>query len=126
MVFDIVISSCLSFGDFKVKMTIQEVGEKHLVSLLEDLDLSNSFAFEKKVLETLKQGANVLIFDFSRVTYVDSSGIGTIVRIQRRLKEQGGEIILAGCCDSLMNIFQLINFPKYFRIYKTLEEALNS
>ena len=108
-----------------MSFSIQKVEEKLLVSIHQGIDLSNTQLFEKALGEKIAEGIRIFILDLSRVNYLDSSAVGMIVRIHRLLKEKNGEIILACCGENLQKLFQLLNFQKYFKMCKTLEEAFN-
>jgi len=94
-----------------------------IVSPHQDIDLEVSGEFERVLLQAAPTGQEKIILDWAKVAYVDSSGIGAIVRIHRHLKDRGGELILAGCNENLLKIFKLINFQKYFRIFPSANEA---
>lgn len=45
-----------------------------------------------------------LVLDFSKVSFVDSSGIGVIMGRYNKVKEKGGKLVICGCSDSMRNI----------------------
>ena len=95
-----------------------------IVSPQQDIDLEASGEFERVVLRLAETGLEKVILDCTVVAYIDSSGIGAIVRIHRYLKERGGRLIISGGNEHLLKVFKLINFPKYFRLTATIEEAM--
>ncbi|MFZ2958289.1 MAG: STAS domain-containing protein [Candidatus Ozemobacteraceae bacterium] len=107
-----------------MKLHIETSSEAAIVRPLEDIDPSNSSQFERALAARVDEGTKCLIIDFSRVGYIESSGIGAIVRAHRRMKEISGEIVLAGCNENLQKIFKLINFHRYFRMVQTAAEVI--
>jgi len=77
-------------------MNIQyEKNEKEkslLAKVCGDCDLYNSPDFFDGIVGKMKEGCGKLVVDFSEVAYLDSSGVGTIVRIIKAAKER--QIIL--------------------------------
>ena len=65
-------------------------------------------------------GSRDLIFDFSRVTFMDSSGIGIILGRYRKLSESGGRVAITGCSDSIRNI---LNMAGVFSIIDYLDSV---
>jgi stage II sporulation protein AA (anti-sigma F factor antagonist) len=45
--------------------------------------------------------------DLSRVTYLDSSGIGVLAGQHNRLTEQGGDVLLRGARDAVLRVLEL-------------------
>ena len=68
-------------------------------------------------------GGNRVLMDMSRVNYIDSSGIGWLLRLQRGFKEGGGAMALYGITPSVMQIFTLLKLRSVFRIADTEAQA---
>ena len=62
--------------------------------------------------------------DFTRTGYIDSSGLGVLVSMSKKIREQGGELRLAGLNEDLQTLFELTKLDTLFAITKTPEEAL--
>ena len=69
-------------------------------------------------------GASRVVLDLTAVPFLDSSGIGIIVRFHRALKEKSGELVVAGSCDAVLKVFKLIRLHQYLKIVPTVAEAL--
>ena len=74
----------------------------------------------------LDRGERRLLVDFSRTGYIDSSGLGALVSISKRVREAGGELRLAGLNDDLRFLFELTKLDTLFAITETPEQALAS
>lgn len=109
-----------------MRMHTTQEGDSRIVAPLEDIDQNTSPGLEKELKSAIAAGCQKIILDFSRVTYIESSGIGAIVRAHRLIKERGGAIVLGGCNESMQKIFKLVNFQRYFKITGSLEEALEA
>lgn len=109
-----------------MRMHTTREGDSFIVAPLEDIDQNTSPLLEKELKTAIGDGCRKLILDFSRVTYIESSGIGAIVRAHRLMKERGGAIVLGGCNESMQKIFKLVNFQRYFKITGSLNEAMEA
>jgi anti-sigma B factor antagonist len=83
----------------------------------------NCQQIEQQVDEAIRQNEKCVIFDLSRVAYVDSSGIGTIVKILSRLKKVGGTLRLTGVKDMVEGVLKLSQVTKIIEIYPTVADA---
>jgi anti-sigma B factor antagonist len=69
-------------------------------------------------------GGRKFLLDCSPTGYIDSSGLGALVTIAKRVREAGGQIRLAGLNDDLRSLFELTKLDTLFAIYPGIEEAL--
>lgn len=58
--------------------------------------------------------------------YVDSSGLGEIVRAMKRAREAGGDLRLCALPDDVRRIFEITGLHKAIAIFPTRQEALAS
>lgn len=90
------------------------------------LIVGNRHELKDLVQEALDRGDRRLLVDFSRTGYIDSSGLGALVSISKRVREMGGELRLAGLNDDLRSLFELTKLDTLFTITETPGQALAS
>ena len=109
-----------------MEMTIQKVGEVAVVELRgEQLDASNVMDFKRDIAPVLEANSRV-VFDLSKLRFIDSSGLGAILSCLRRLNGAGGELKLCGLSKPVRALFELVRMHKIFDIYTTRDEAVRS
>jgi anti-anti-sigma factor len=79
---------------------------------------------QQKVLEHLENGDRKFVIDFSNTGYIDSSGLGVLVSLSKKIREQGGELRLSSLNEDLRTLFELTKLDTLFRITDTRDEAL--
>ncbi len=72
--------------------------------------------------------ANVknMIFDFSNVTFMDSSGIGMIIGRYKYVKNFGGNVVVCNVNNTFDRIFKISGLYKIIKCYKNREEAVKA
>jgi anti-sigma B factor antagonist len=90
------------------------------------LIVGNRQELKQKVLEELEAGARKFLIDFSNTGYIDSSGLGVLVSLSKKIREQGGELRLASLNDDLRTLFELTKLDTLFHIASSRDEALTS
>ena len=90
------------------------------------LIVGNRHELKDLVQAALERGDRRLLIDFSRTGYIDSSGLGALVSISKRIREAGGELRLSGLNDDLRSLFGLTKLDTLFAITETPEQALTS
>ncbi|MFT4584497.1 MAG: anti-sigma B factor antagonist [Gammaproteobacteria bacterium] len=96
-----------------------------IVLLTGDVDLSCSPDARKKILDCLESSKNTLV-DLSNVTYIDSSGVASLVEGYQTAKKKNLKFGLVGVSDPAMSVLELARLNKVFPIYATVEECVNS
>jgi anti-sigma B factor antagonist len=72
----------------------------------------------------LEAGERKFLIDFAGAGYIDSSGLGALVGLSRRVREAGGELRLSGLNEDLRSLFELTKLDTLFAIADTPEQAL--
>ncbi len=88
------------------------------------LIVGNRQELKQKVLEELEGGERKFVVDFDKTGYIDSSGLGVLVSLSKKIREQGGELRLAGLNEDLRTLFELTKLDTLFKIADSRAEAL--
>jgi anti-sigma B factor antagonist len=103
------------------------VGKQDGVTVVDvegQLIVGNRQELKAKVLEELEGGERKFVVDFSRTGYIDSSGLGVLVSLSKKIREQGGELRLSSLNEDLRTLFELTKLDTLFRIADSREDAL--
>ncbi|TDA64079.1 MAG: STAS domain-containing protein [Clostridia bacterium] len=90
-----------------------------------ELDLQAAM-FLRQDLEKELQAPMVeqLLLDFSRVTFIDSSGLGVILGRYRQVTDLGKEMAIAGASAAVCRVLELGGLGRLVPFYPTVAEAL--
>lgn len=99
---------------------------KEIVEVAPKGALDMASATEMKLQDYLNAGKTRLVLDLEGVEYIDSAGLGEIVRAMKRAREVGGDLRLWGLREDVLRIFEITGLNKAFAIYPTREEAVAS
>lgn len=90
------------------------------------LDPAETQEMEKKVLEAVDSDDKRLLFDFSELEYINSSGLRVLVMAYQRMKQNNGNVAICNIRDYILEIFEISGYDKIFSIFPSKEEALKS
>jgi anti-sigma B factor antagonist len=90
------------------------------------LIVGNRQELKTAVQQALDNAERRFVIDFSRTGYIDSSGLGALVSISKKVREQGGELRLSGLNEDLRSLFELTKLDTLFAISDTAERAVGS
>jgi anti-sigma B factor antagonist len=64
-----------------------------------------------------------VVFDLGDLTLIDSSGVGAIVSLFKRVRLLGGDVKIACLANQPKEIFRLLRLDRAFELYESVEEA---
>jgi anti-sigma B factor antagonist len=97
-----------------------------IVDVEGQLIVGNRQELKQRVLEELEGGGRKFLIDFANTGYIDSSGLGVLVSLSKKIREQGGELRLANLNEDLRTLFELTKLDTLFHIASNRQEALSS
>ena len=95
-----------------------------VVAVEGQLIVANRQELKQLMQEALDRGDRKFLLDFTKTAYVDSSGLGALVSISKKVREVGGDLRLAGLNEDLRSLFELTKLDTLFTISETASEAL--
>jgi anti-sigma B factor antagonist len=99
-------------------------GAVTIVRIDGQLIVGNRQELKGLVQEALESGARKFLIDCTGTAYIDSSGLGALVTISKKIRENGGELRLAGLNEDLRSLFELTKLDSLFHILPTVADGL--
>jgi len=100
--------------DYEVKTSFNK-SEKHWdVTVCGEIDIFNSNDFKEKLMELTKQNEADIYIRCENLSYIDSTGLGTLVAVLKTVKLYGGEIRLIKTKNAVSKLFRITNLDKAF------------
>ena len=103
---------------------LSSAGSVTVIDVEGQLIVGNRQELKQKVLDELENGERRFVVNFSETGYIDSSGLGVLVSLSKKIREQEGELRLASLNEDLRTLFELTKLDTLFTIADSREEAL--
>ncbi len=107
-----------------MSFSIERLGEVSVVEVDGELTVANRGELKELVLSRIEGGDRSFVIDFERTGYIDSSGLGVLVSLSKRIRERGGQLRLAGLNGDLRTLFELTKLDTLFQLHDTRAAAL--
>ena len=88
------------------------------------LTIPTANAMRRKLADALRLRPSELTIDLSGVTYIDSSGLATLVEAMRIAAQQGTRLVLAGVQGQPRYLFSATQFDQIFPTIFPIEEQV--
>ena len=89
-----------------------------------EININNSPELRKVFDGLIEKSQKKVIVNFSAVSYIDSSGLATLIEMFQRLKKIGGSLRFSNMEQKIRNVFEITKLHKLFEIFDTQEAAL--
>ncbi len=106
-----------------MRYEIKEMSGVLVVALEGEVDLESSPGARKVLLECLERDMTLLV-DMSSVTYIDSSGVASLVEALQTARKRGLGFALVAVSEAAGRVLRLARLDKVFTIHETLEDGL--
>ena len=85
-----------------------------------------SVILRKSISDLIQTGNKRIVLNLHEVDYVDTSGVGELVRTHATLRKQGGQLKLVNVHKTLMDLLRMTCLHRVFDIQKDQESAIKS
>ena len=98
-------------------------GEVTVLKLTGQLDAFQVPAVSTRIDRMIRDGAHKLIFDCGRLEFINSGGIGYLIKTQKSLRGMGGELVLASASESVLSPIRVLRVDEFFRQFPDVAAA---
>jgi len=113
----------MSEEDNNLVKDIRKTPEATIVVLVGDVDLHHSPALHSTLIDVTSERPKKLVLDLREVPYMDSSGVGTMVEVFRRVSAYKGKMVLFGLNSRVRSVFEITKLDRFFTLCETEEQA---
>jgi len=110
-----------------MKVNVRTEGEVTLIDLNGKITIGEGDVILREAIEkVLKTGATKILLNLSKISYMDSAGIGELVACYKRSREKGGELKLLNPSGKVADLLQLTKLEEIFETFRDEATALKS
>ncbi len=107
-----------------MNVTVEALPKGILLAVDGQVDMHTSPELRAKLRECLERSATPVVVDLTKVAFIDSSGLATMIEALQAVGKYGGRLRLCGLAPAVKNLFKLSNLISIFDIRETREDAV--
>ncbi len=92
---------------------------------VERLTALNAKTFKDEIIDLVSGGSAQLIIDFGDVSFIDSSGLGALVGVLKKIGVHG-ELAVCGLHPDVAQMFKICRMDRVFNIYADVSVAVQT
>jgi anti-sigma B factor antagonist len=95
-----------------------------VIRLKGEVDLYTCPELKQELLRVIADGATLVVVDLSETTFIDSTGLGVLIRGVERLQAGDGRLAVVCTDPNMRKVFEITGLNRVFTIYSSRDEAL--
>jgi anti-anti-sigma factor len=100
---------------------VETRGERRIVRIKDKITFEHCPMLQNRLDGVMEDGVREVVIDFREVPFMDSSGIGEILRLFKIVRDRNGEVVLINPNQKLHNLFTMYRFEKFMKIRDSVE-----
>ena len=101
------------------------LGEAAVITLPDEIDISNSDQVRDELLSLLNRGPAVMIVDMAETTFCDSAGVNALVRAHKRASANDAEIRLVVASLGVQRVLAITGVDRLISVYPSVAASLD-
>src|SRR4051795_9934677 len=113
------------FPDPKFALSEEDTdAQTRVLAAAGEIHVSTAPRFQERLNAAMGEGKTKLVLDFSRVEFIDSTGLSVLLNALRRLSRRNGTLSIVCTNPTVLRLFEITRLDTTFDIVATREEAL--
>jgi anti-sigma B factor antagonist len=110
----------------ELSLNVRTVGEQSVLDVVGEVDVYSAPELRERLAGLLTASTPSLVVNLAEVSFLDSTGIGTLVAGLNRAVQFGGTLTLVCDHERILKLFRITGLDTVFAIRPSVDEALAS
>lgn len=104
-------------------LNVSERDECAVLAVTGELDVATAPQLRQEAVRLTTLGQSRIVIDLSGVDFLDSTGLGVIVGVLKRVRTHGGDLAVAGAEDHVRKVFDITRISDVVSMYDNADDA---
>jgi anti-sigma B factor antagonist len=105
------------------QVEVSSEGPQAVLALKGELDVSSSAALEDELRRVT--GASVIVLDLTELEFIDSTGLGVLVKTHQRMRDDGDKLAVIEGAGQVRRLLELTGLDQQLTLIASAEELLS-
>jgi anti-sigma B factor antagonist len=112
--------------DIRLETQVREASGLPIIDVAGEIDLYTAPLFKRTLTKAIDDGHHNILVNMQKVSYMDSSGFGTLLGVTKRVRPDGGSVNLIGCNEAIHRMLKITRLNTIFGLYDNEEDAIRA
>lgn len=100
------------------------VGNHTVIAVSGEVDIATADSLDAEITQVLADGAHHLVVDLSDVGFLDSTGLGVLVKALKRAREAGGTLAIVVTAERIAKVFRITGLDAVMPLHDDVDAAV--
>lgn len=100
------------------------IGDRTVIAVAGEVDIATAETLDAEITQVLAGGATHLVLDLSEVAFLDSTGLGVLVKGLKRAREAGGSLAVVVTAERIAKVFRITGLDAVMPLHADLDAAV--
>ena len=111
--------------NFNLSSEKLDAGADYVVSLGGEVDLYTAPELKQELHRLVGEGATRIVIDMTETTFIDSTTLGVLLSVVKRVRPEGGSVVLVCPDRNVKRIFEITLLDRVFPIFESRDAAID-
>ena len=107
-----------------MKLDMSQAGDVTIVEFTGEFDAFNLAPTAKEIDGLIDGGESKLVFELRRLTFINSSALGYLIKVRKKAVAAGGDVVLAQPSNFFRKTLVTLGLDKIFCVYETADDGI--
>lgn len=107
-----------------IEVKSQQIEDLFLIEIEGEVDTYTSSKIKQDILKLVEKSSFIII-SMEKVKFIDSTGLGILIGILKKVKEKEGEMVIVSPNSYINQIFEITGLYKVFKIVESIQQAVD-
>ena len=109
--------------DMELALSTRTVDDFEIIEVGGEVDVYTAPKLREAIVTAIDAGHTRLIIDVEKVDFLDSTGLGVLIGVLRRINALGGELRLVCSTPRILDLFSLTDLDRVFDLRASVADA---
>ncbi|WP_459129472.1 STAS domain-containing protein [Guggenheimella bovis] len=100
----------------KIRSLFSEKKDRWEVKVIGEVDIDTAAELKQKLIDIIEDKNRTVIINAEELDYIDSTGLGMLIGIVKRLRVENNDLIIAGAKPSIVKLLKITGLDKVFLV----------
>jgi len=108
----------------QITISTREQDNRSIVEVSGEVDVHEAPTLDAELSSLIEAGNVNLVVDFTNVEFLDSTGLGVLVKGLKRAREHDGSLTVVATADRITKVFRITGLDSVIGVHGTVDDAL--
>ncbi len=99
-----------------INKSFDDIKDAWIIDVYGEIDIYTSDELKDSLIESISSKSKDIILNASNLEYIDSTGLGVLIGILKRLKSDAKDIYIINAKQNVRKIFNITGLDKIFKV----------